>query len=120
MESLVTIKDQRFYTADVSKLIEFSADNKCAIIISENYLSELISSNANFSTNGLNQLIIISESLNTSLPDFIGKPVFILSAIGLEQAIGMAFQSEELNNNVICITGHDRSELKQIIESVLV
>lgn len=120
MESLITIKEQQFYSADVTEILEFSSSNKCAIIIDENHLTELLATNANYSKSQISQIIIISDTLNTVLPNFIGKNVFIIAAIGVEQAIGMAFQSEDLNDKVVCILDQNDNELKQIIESVVV
>ena len=120
MNVLVKIKEQQFYCGSISELLEFSSTNKCAVIIDEKNLTELLSKEVNYSIDHINQIIIISETLNTVLPEFSGKSVFLIAAMGLEQAIGLAFHSEDLNTNIFCVLDIEKTEIKKMIESVVV
>lgn len=120
MELILNINDQQFYRAEVPDLVDYSSVNKCAVIIDEDNLQELLSTDIKFTVNNISQVIIISDSLNTFLPDFIGKEVFLISAIETKQAIEIAFLSKDLNKNVVCVLNLEMDELKKIIASVVV
>ena len=119
MEPIITIKDQEFYYADVAELVEFSVNNKCAVIIDEKKLKEFFDSTVQVGSNQVSQLIVISESLNSILPEVQQNDVFIMSADSFEQAVRFAVFSAELNDKVVCVTDVDSIKFKETIEQVM-
>ncbi|MCB0401602.1 MAG: hypothetical protein KDD41_05925 [Flavobacteriales bacterium] len=120
MEPVITIKDQHFYYAGIPDLVAFSADNKCAVIIDEDQVQHLLDANPIIDGKHINQIIVISEQLHSSLTRLSGFRVFSMVAADLDEAVRFAIFSAELNDHVFCITNVDKPKVKEIIELVMI
>lgn len=119
MEALITINNQQFYYAEIPELVDFSSSNKCAVIIDENKLEELLKSAVKIGSNHVNQIIVITDNLNAAYSNIKNSNVFIISAHSLEQAVQFAVFSAELSQKICCISKIETSNLKEVIESVM-
>ena len=120
MKPIITIKNQHFYYAEIAELAEFLSNKKCAIILEEDKLIALVESKLQIDAEHINQLIIISENLNNCMDLIVGKDVFVMSAQNFEEAVRLAVNSSELNENVICILNMDTVRFKESIELIMV
>jgi hypothetical protein len=121
MEELINIDGQQFYYSTIDQVVErCSKKEKCAIIIDESHLDDLLSKGMDIIGECVDQIIIISENVNLALEQLKDKDVLLLSAKNLKQAIQYAILSTELNNEVICIPKEGKDETSEIIELILV
>ena len=121
MDMLIDISEQQFYSAKIDHLVEkCSQKERCAIIIDEKELEEFISKSKAIVGKSVNQIIVISENLNTVHPLFEGEKVLLISALNYEEAVKIAISGVELSQQVICIADKEDSVLKRVIEEISV
>jgi hypothetical protein len=116
MKKLINIGGQQYYYATVSELLS-DCSEKCAVIINEDLLKELIDKGIENIESYVNQIIVISENVNTALTPLIGIDVFLMAASSTEQAIRFGTQSSALNNSVVCVLP-DEAAITQILETM--
>lgn len=121
MKELINITGQKFYYTSINQLIErCPQQEECALIIDSNQFDEFISKGMNTIGACVNQLIIISGNMNTSLSQLIGKDLLLMAADNFEEAAKFAIFGEALSKNVMCAVGHDEKSLKTILEGIVV
>lgn len=118
MKAIASIENQQFYQVDFNQLHEFSSNNKCAVIIDEKNLNQLLEKNLNYSKEHLNQVIIINHSLSNYLSFFKDKDILLVTATNIKKAVELVVQSAELNSKVLIFVNIDKAELVEIINSV--
>jgi hypothetical protein len=119
MNKLINILGQQFYTANIDQIIEqCSQKEKCALVIDENYLVEFLSRSEEIVGKSVNQIIVISENLNTVFPLFEDEKVLLISAINIKEAMKVAVFGAELSNDVVCVSDQDASELKSVLKLI--
>lgn len=119
MEPVITIKDQHFYYVGISELITFSNDNKCAVIIDEDQVQHLLDANPVIDGKHINQIIVISENLQSALSKLSGFCVFSMLAVDLDEAVRFSIFSADINQHVCCVTNVDKPKLKELVELVM-
>ncbi len=116
MQELIKISGQQFYYSTIDKVIEScSQKENCAIIIDENYLDEFLKNGDNVIGSSINQIIIISESVNTVLSRLEGVSVFLLAAVSLEDAVKLAILGEALSKEVVCVPKEDAASVTKVL-----
>lgn len=119
MEKLIKIAGQQFYYSTVKDL-EFFQKEKCAIIIDEIHLDELLNSRTDLIKGCVSQLIIIVDELNVIQQRLKNENVFLLAATNFEEAIRFAVLSVELNTDVICMPKKSKEELSEVMNLLIV
>jgi|GEM_PF-2070117 len=120
MEKLIKIAGQQFYYSSIKDVVGQSTQiQKCAIILDESDLDTLIS-NLSITSDGINELIIIGDSLNIPIESLKDKDVLLLSATNFEEAIRLAILSTELNNNIVCSSKGSKNKVGEVMEKLLV
>jgi hypothetical protein len=121
MHKLTNISVQQFYYSTIDQLIErCSQQEKCALIIDNNQFDDLVNKGMNIIGDSVNQIIIISGNMNTSLPQLIGKDVLLMAADNFEQAARFAIYGEALSTNVICCVNQDENAVNAILGGIVV
>lgn len=121
MEELVNIGNQQFYYSTINQVVDKCVQKeRCAIIVDEFHLEELLAKGEPIIGKCVNQIIIISDSVNKALGHLIGIDVLLLSACNLEEAVRIAILGEDLNKHIICIPKVEKDELKSIVELIVV
>ncbi len=120
MEPIITIKNQQFYYTEVNELVDFSANNKCAVIVDESKLQAFFNAGVKFGEAHITQIIVISDTLNSVMENLKNEDVLVISATSFEEAIRLAIHSTELNEKVVCVTKEDSPQFKETIELVMV
>ncbi len=117
MQKLIKISDQQFYYSTIDQVIEScSQEEDCAIIIDENYLDQFLENGGDVIGTNINQVIIISESVNTALSKLEGVGVFLLAAVSLEDAVRLAVLGEALSKEVVCVSKEESAVTKILNE----
>ena len=121
MEELINIGDQQFYYSTIDQVVDkCSQKERCAIIVDEHHLGELLAKGEPIIGKCVNQIIIISDKVNSALEQLENKDVLLLAALDLQEAIRFAILGEDLNKHIICVPKVDGNELKNIIELLIV
>jgi len=121
MEELVNIGNQQFYYSAIDQVVDkCSQKERCAIIVDELHLDELLAKGEPIIGKCVNQIIVISDSVNKALKHLEDKNVLLLAACNLQEAIRFAILGEELNKHIICILKEEKDELKSIVELIVV
>lgn len=121
MEELINIDGQQFYCSDIEQVVDKSSLIKdCAIIVDEQHLQEFLKKGERFIGKYINQIIIISDSVNVALGQLQNKNVLLISSLDLGHAIHCAILSEGLNKNIICIPKEGKREVEKILELMMV
>ena len=119
MKELVKISGQQFYYSTIDKVIEScSQKESCAIILDENYLDEFLENGGDIIGSSINQIIIISESVNAVLSHLEGVSVFLLAAVSLEDAVKLAVLGEALSNEVVCVSKEDAASVMKVLAAM--
>jgi hypothetical protein len=119
MQELIKISGQQFYYSTIDKVIEScSQKENCAIIIDENYLDEFLENGSDVVGSNINQIIIISESVNTVLSQLEGVSVFLLAAVSLEDAVKLAVLGEALSSEVVCVSKEDAASVMKVLAAM--
>lgn len=117
MKKLINISDQQFYSTKIYQIVEScSQKENCAIIIDENYLEEFVKVGGEIIGNQVNQIIIISETLNAAFSLLEGVSVFIVAANNLEEAVCIAILGEALSKEIICVQIEDEQKVMEIMK----
>ena len=120
MQELINISGQQFYYSTIDKVIEScSQKENCAIIIDENYLDEFLKNGNDVIGSNINQIIIISESVNTVLSRLEGVSVFLLAAVSLKDAVKLAVLGEALSKVVVCVPKESANAVTDILKGVI-
>ncbi|MDG1476684.1 MAG: hypothetical protein P8Q14_06035 [Vicingaceae bacterium] len=118
---LIDISGQQFYSTTIDQLAEeCSQKERCALIIDEKELTEFTSKSKTVVGKSVNQIIVISESLNAIHTLFEGEKVLLISVLNYEEAVKIAVSGVELSQQVICIADKEGSELKRVFEELSV
>ena len=116
MQELINISDQLFYYSTIDKVIEScSQKENCAIIIDENYLNEFLVNGNDVIGSNINQIIIISECVNTVLSRLEGVSVLLLAAVSLKDAVKLAVLGEALSKVVVCVPKGDANSVAEAL-----
>lgn len=119
MKELINISGQQFYHSAIDQLIERCSQNeKCAIIIDEDHLDELLKKAIDIIGKNVNQIIIISDTINKALEPLIDKDVLLLATNSFEHGTRLAMLGSALSKTVICVLDEDTEKLKEIIKGV--
>lgn len=120
MKELIHIHNIQFYHGNIQELIDYSSVNKCALIIDEKNIRELINVGVDKVPDHVNQIIIISETLNLFMPKLVSVNAFIIAADNFQQAVRFCILSEDLNQDVICVVEEDMTESKKMVEMIII
>ena len=121
MKELINIAEQKFYYTSIDHLIEqCSQYEECALIIDNNQFDDLLSKGEEIIGACVNQLIIISGNMNTSITQLIGKDVLLMAADNFEQAVKFTIFGEALSKNIMCVVDQDENSLKSILGVIIV
>ena len=119
MQELINISGQKFYYSTIDQVIEScSQKENCAIIIDENYLDQFLKNGDDVIGSNINQIIIISESVNTVLSRLEGVSVFLLAAVSLKDAVKLAVLGEALSKDVVCISKEDKNTVIEVLVGI--
>lgn len=119
MQKLINISDQNFYYATIDQVIESSSQKEnYTVIIDENYLDQFLKNGNDVLGYNINQVIVISESVNTILSRLEGVGVFLLSAVSLKDALRLAVLGKALSKDVICVSRGDESAVINIVNEI--
>tara|TARA_B100000809_G_scaffold60199_1_gene56735 strand:- start:6856 stop:7224 length:369 start_codon:yes stop_codon:yes gene_type:complete len=119
MLNLLDISGQKFYYSTIEEVIESCSQNEnCAIIIDENYLEEFLVNGNDIIGPNINQIIIISDSVNTVLSKLEGVSVLLLAAVSLKDAVRLAILGEALSSVVVCVPKEDKESVIKILSEV--
>ncbi len=117
---MINIGAQQFYYSTIDQVIErCSQENNCAIIIDESHLGEFLTKGVNVVGKCVNQMIIISENLNTVLSQMGGVSVLLIAVGSFEEAVRIALLGEALIKEVICIPKEDENTVREIIDVIM-
>ena len=120
MEELINIAGKQFYYSTMDQLIErCSQKEKCALIIDNDHIDELLNKAMDIIGTCVNQLIIVSGNVNTTLPHFIGKDVLIMAADNFEEAVRFAIYGDALSKEVICIPKEEDNIKGKIVDIII-
>ena len=120
MKELINISGQQFYYSTIDQVIERCSDKEgCAIIIDESHLNDFLNKGDKIIGECVNQIIIISENVNTAITKLEGVAVLLIAANSFEEAVRVAILGEALSKEVICIPKEDESTVGQIIEVIM-
>ena len=117
MQELINISGQQFYYSKVEEGFDScSQKENCAIIIDENSLETLVKNGDNIIRSNVNQLIIISKSVNAVLSEMEGVSVLLLAAVSLKDAVKLAVLGSALSQNVVvCVQGEDARVVVEVL-----
>ncbi|MFB0924650.1 MAG: hypothetical protein QMB65_05120 [Vicingaceae bacterium] len=119
MLDLLDISGQKFYYSTIEEVIEScSQKENCAIIIDENYLEEFLANGNDIIGPNINQIIIISDSVNTVLSKLEGVSVLLLAAVSLKDAVRLAIFGLALSGVVVCVPKEDKDSVLKILSEV--
>ncbi|MBL4593561.1 MAG: hypothetical protein JKX68_07080 [Flavobacteriales bacterium] len=120
MKKLINISGQQFYYSTVDQVIErCSQKEKCAVIIDESHLDEFLAKGKNIIGECVDQIIIISESVDTALSQLEGVSVLLIAAGSFEEAVRVVILGTALTKEVVCIPKEDESSVGQIIDIIV-
>jgi hypothetical protein len=120
MKELINISGQQFYYSTINQVIErCSLKEKCAIIIDESHLDEFLTKRENIIEECVDQLIIISENVDTALTQLEGVSVLLIAVGSFEEAVRVAILGTALSKEVICIPKEDENTVGEIIEVIV-
>jgi len=119
MKALINISGQQFYSSTIDQAIEQCFDKEnCAIIVDENCLAELMVKGEEAVRESVNQIIVVSENLNTVYPLFEEENMLLISAVGVEEAIKFFVFSAELSSDVVYVSEKKEAELQHVVELI--
>lgn len=111
---------QQFYYSTIDQVIErCSQKERCAIIIDESHLDEFLTKGENIIGECVDQLIIISENVNTALAQLEGVSVLLIAVGSFEEAVRVAILGTALNKEVVCIPKEDENTIGEIIDVIV-
>ena len=120
MVALHNIEGQQFYYSTIIQVVEkCSQKEKCALIVDEIYLNELLTKGINIIGKCVNQIIIIGDNINSVQQQLSDKNILLIAADTSVQAIQYAILSAELNEEIICIPKEDEKTTSEIIELIM-
>ena len=96
-----------------------SQKEKCAIIIDESHLDEFLTKGVNIIGECVNQIIIISENVNTALIRLGEVSVLLVAAGSFEEAVRIAILGASLNKEIVCILKEDEKIASDIIDVIM-
>lgn len=118
MSDVINISDLQFNTSSIEEVSEKCiSKNKCALIISENDVTSMMSKSKDVVGKSVNQIIIISEDLSSVSNAFEGINVLLISAKSLEEAVQLSVTGE-YSEEVIYVSNNGGDDLKQVIKSL--
>ena len=121
MEGLINIGGQQFYYSTIDQVVDkCSRLESCAIIVDEIHLDELLAKGEPIIGKCVNQIIIISQNVNKALKKLENKNLLLLAACNLKEAIRIGVLGEGMFKDIICIPKQEESELKSIVELIIV
>lgn len=116
MKELINISGQQFYYSTVDQVIErCSLEGRCAIIIDESHLNDLLTKGGNIIGGCVDQIIIISENVNTVLSQLEGVSVLLIAVGSFEEAVRVAILGTSLSKEVICISKEDEKTVEKLL-----
>ena len=119
MKEWVNISGQKFYYSTIEQLKDRCAQKeKCAIIIDDNHLEEFLTSGDSIIGRCVDQIIIISENVDTALIQLKDENLLLLSASSFEEAVRFAILGEKFFHDVICIPKEDENSAIKIIKAI--
>lgn len=119
MQELINISGQQFYYSTIDQVIEScSQKENCAIVIDENYLDEFVQNKNDIVGDCVNQIIVISENVNTVLSLLEGVSVLLLAAVSLEEAARLAVLGEALSKEVVCVSKEDKTTVNEVLVGI--
>jgi hypothetical protein len=119
MKELNNISGQRFYYSTIEQLKErCSQKEKCTIIIDEEHLKELLIPGMDIIGKCVDQIIIISENVDTALAQLKDENLLLLSADNFESAVRFAILGSGFLHDVICILEEDEKSASEILKAV--
>jgi len=120
MKELINISGQQFYFSTIDQVIErCSQKEKCAIIIDESHLDEFIKKGGDVVGDTVDQLIIISENVDTAFTQLEGVDILLIAAVSFEEAVRVAIYGTTLSKEVICIPKEDERTVGDIIDIIV-
>ena len=120
MRELINISGQKFYYSTIDQVIEScSQKENCAIIIDGNYLDQFLKNGDDVIGSNINQIIVISESVNTVLSRLEGVSVFLLAAVSLKDAVRLAVLGEALSKVVVCVPKEEASSVTEVLAAMV-
>ncbi len=120
MKELINISGQQFYYSTVDQVIERCSQlERCAIIIDESHLDEFLTKGGNIIGECVDQIIIISENVDTALSQLKGVSVLLIAAGSFEEAVRVAILGTALSKEVICIPKEDEKTVGDIIDVIV-
>ena len=119
MQELINISGQQFYYSTIDQVIDScSQKENCAIVIDENYLDEFVQNKNDIVGDSINQIIVISDNVNTVLSRLEGVSVLLLAAVSLEEAARLAVLGEALSKDVVCISKEDKNTVIEVLVGI--
>jgi hypothetical protein len=119
MKELNNISGQKFYFATIEQLKDrCSQKEKCAIIIDEDHLKELLTFGLSVIGECVDQIIIISENVDTALVQLKDEDLLLLSIDSFEDAVRLAILGSIFFHDVICILKEDENVASEILKAI--
>jgi hypothetical protein len=120
MEELINLSGQKFYYSNVEVLIQKCVQfDKCAVIIDEHNLVELLDKGMDLIGDKIDQIFIIGENLNNALIQLQDKEVLLISANNLRKAISYAMLNVEITKEIVCVPKENKTDVGKIIELII-
>ncbi len=119
MNDPINILDQQFYSFNIDEIVkECSSEKRCTLIIDENNLAEFLAQCKEFVGKSVNQIIVISENLNTVSNHFEGINVLLISAKSIEEAVKFSIYGASLSSNVVYVSDKGENELQRVLKLI--
>lgn len=120
MKKLINISGQQFYYSSIDQVIEqCSQKEKCAVIIDKIHLDEFLDKGNKVIGKYVDQIIIISENVDTALAQLEGVSVLLIAVMDFEEAVRIAIFGTALTKEVICIPKEDEKTVGNIIDVII-
>jgi len=119
MKGLINILGQHYYYSTINELIkQDSLKEVSAIIIEELYLEEFLLKGKKILQKDVDQIIIISENVDTAISNIEAIGILLISAESFENALKIASLSSDSCKEIICIVKEDENKISEILNTI--